>query len=468
MFLGLFGMSDDCVSLKSWGGSLRTKCYNGEISMRIRLTRFALSAGLFLGLSPLAGAVTVQNPADVLDDGSAFVWVEAESVASTEGDPTTGFVVVDKLNPIKSNPAAVKGDLDILPANTNASDGAGLLINLGAGRHTHTATWQVEFTTPATYYLYLHATMFNSDTNTSYGNEDSIFLPPAFGLNPSTDWVGFEGEDQEGNPLTGDSNQDGWMPIFNNKVVMSAGGTEVHNNTAEDFWDGTFHWMFADFAVDSNENGGYIDDYGLAIKYEITEADINKPLDFTISTREHYSVLDGLLFLTSNELLLNYDQEQVDGFFLGGGESLAGDFDGNGALELADIDALTAASAAGANDPAYDVNADNLVNGGDVNVWVKDLKNSWIGDSDLNGEFNSGDFVAVFAAGKYETGNAAVWSEGDWDGNGKFESADFVAALTDGGYENGPRAAVAAVPEPATGLLLSLAGLGLLAVRRRV
>ena len=135
-----------------------------------------------------------------------------------------------------------------------------------------------------------------------------------------------------------------------------------------------------------------------------------------------------------------------------------GDFDGDGDLDAADIDALTTASAAGGNNPTYDLNADNLVNVTDVNAWIKDLKNSWIGDSDLNGEFNSSDFVAVFTAGKYETGGAAVWTEGDWDGNGKFESSDFVAAFADGGYEQGPRAAVASVPEPSS-LVLVLTGL---------
>ncbi|MCA9172054.1 MAG: PEP-CTERM sorting domain-containing protein, partial [Planctomycetales bacterium] len=39
------------------------------------------------------------------------------------------------------------------------------------------------------------------------------------------------------------------------------------------------------------------------------------------------------------------------------------------------------------------------------------------------------------------------------------DSSDFVAAFSAGGYENGPRAAVSAVPEPAT-MTLGLIGLG--------
>ena len=73
---------------------------------------------------------------------------------------------------------------------------------------------------------------------------------------------------------------------------------------------------------------------------------------------------------------------------------------------------------------------------------------------DLNGEFNSSDFSRPFILGRYETQQAAGWSEGDWNGDGLFDSADFVTAFQDGGYEQGPRTNVAAVPEPAAWTLL--------------
>ena len=58
-------------------------------------------------------------------------------------------------------------------------------------------------------------------------------------------------------------------------------------------------------------------------------------------------------------------------------------------------------------DPAFDLNDDGVVNYADREVWVNDLKNTWIGDANLNGEFNSGDMVQVFSRGKYETGEDA-------------------------------------------------------------
>jgi hypothetical protein len=142
------------------------------------------------------------------------------------------------------------------------------------------------------------------------------------------------------------------------------------------------------------------------------------------------------------------------------GEGLVGDFNSNGVLDAPDIDDLTGQSAGGTNPAAYDLNADALVNDGDINVWIKDLFNSWIGDADLNGEFNSSDLVAVLASGTYESDVVAVWSTGDFNGDARTDTSDLVAALADGGYEAGPRAAVAAVPEPSS-MALGLVAAGM-------
>lgn len=153
-----------------------------------------------------------------------------------------------------------------------------------------------------------------------------------------------------------------------------------------------------------------------------------------------------------------------------GGDTLAGDYDGDGALTAADIDALTEAVQTGATGAEFDLNGDGSVSNADRTVWVEELKNSYFGDSNLDGEFNSADFVAVFTLGQYEDGvaNNSTWAGGDWNGDGEFDSSDFVAAFTAGGYEQGPRAAVASVPEP-TGLgFVVFCGLtALWSIRRR-
>lgn len=145
-----------------------------------------------------------------------------------------------------------------------------------------------------------------------------------------------------------------------------------------------------------------------------------------------------------------------------------GDFNGNGQLDTADIDQLDVAIRGGSHPAKFDLNGDAKVDGADQRVWVIDLKKTYFGDSNLDGEFNSGDFVNVFQRGEFEdniAGNSS-WEDGDWNSDGDFTSGDFVTAFQDGGFEAGPRAAVAAVPEPATLGLLLLGGACCL-VRRR-
>jgi hypothetical protein len=153
--------------------------------------------------------------------------------------------------------------------------------------------------------------------------------------------------------------------------------------------------------------------------------------------------------------------------YIGGG--LLGDFDASGALDVADIDELTAAVLAGSTDTKYDVNNDSVVSNADRDTWINDLRKTWPGDSNLDLQFNSSDFVQVFQRGQYEDTVAknSKWGDGDWNGDGEFDSADFVSAFQAGGYEKGPRPAVGAVPEPAAWLLLAVGILPLLRRLRR-
>ena len=87
---------------------------------------------------------------------------------------------------------------------------------------------------------------------------------------------------------------------------------------------------------------------------------------------------------------------------------LPGDFDGDGGLTASDIDVLSVAVQQSSVNLAFDLNHDRTVDPSDHRFWVRDLKHTWFGDADLNGEFTSADFVQVFAVGKYETGES-VW-----------------------------------------------------------
>ena len=61
------------------------------------------------------------------------------------------------------------------------------------------SAYEVKFITAGTYQLFTRHSMYDSDGNGNFGNEDSIYLSPAFNKNSSTDWVGFQGVDFDEN-----------------------------------------------------------------------------------------------------------------------------------------------------------------------------------------------------------------------------------------------------------------------------
>ena len=165
--------------------------------------------------------------------------------------------------------------------------------------------------------------------------------------------------------------------------------------------------------------------------------------------------------------------------------ALDGDFDANGVLDAADVDlfvtgvthpGFTGAECRTRHSLMFDVNADAVVDSKDQQAWVKDLKQTYFGDADLNGQFDSSDLVQVLGAGTYEAGRvdavgniygvAAGWSEGDWNADGVFDTADLITAFRDGGYELEAADEVAVVPEPASMLLCMLGGSFCLGHRR--
>ena len=136
--------------------------------------------------------------------------------------------------------------------------------------------------------------------------------------------------------------------------------------------------------------------------------------------------------------------------------ALPGDYNGNGQIDAGDLD-VHAQYIKDAN-PLGDVNGDGTTDVNDRPVWAEQFQNSYLGDSNFDGEFGSGDLVVVFGAAKYETGEMASYAEGDWNGDMLFNTSDLVSAFQAAGYEQGPRVAVAAVPEP-SGVVIMVVGL---------
>ena len=159
----------------------------------------------------------------------------------------------------------------------------------------------------------------------------------------------------------------------------------------------------------------------------------------------------------------------ADNYTLTRTAGILGDYDGSGVLDEPDLNMQAVQISNPPGDPTYDLNDDGVVDVEDRKIWVNDLKNTYVGDANLDLEFNSGDMVQVFSKGKYETQQEASWGEGDFNGDKKFDSGDMVAAFVGGGYELGPKgpAAVGVVPEP-SGVVLAIVGLlGLAGLTRR-
>ena len=166
-----------------------------------------------------ASAETVQTAAHVFD-GRPFLYVEGES-ASTFNAPVDGntWKIATKGGPDMSVVTAGTS-VPIVPTTSNVS-GAAIWapVNDFSTAHSRTAIYELKFITPGTYQFFLRQSLYDSNNNGNFLNEDSIFLPPEFNKNSGFDWVGFQGLSFDENdvnvdiPIPGDSlDPDGWKP----------------------------------------------------------------------------------------------------------------------------------------------------------------------------------------------------------------------------------------------------------------
>lgn len=241
--------------------------------------------------------------------------------------------------------------------------------------------------------------------------------------------------------------------------------------------DGETHHVSATYDADTGEKQIWIDGvlrWSVEEFGDVTSGGAAVAYIGAVNGGENWTgVIDEFAFwnraLAASEIETHFANVQSGLNYFGIGSLDPCDFDGDGSLTVADIDLLRGEIMAGSGDLTYDVNADGTVDSGDIEFMVTspDKLNTYVGDSNLDGQFSSTDLVDVFQAGKFETGQAASWAEGDWDGNGSFGTSDMVFAFQGGGYEQGVRTATQAVPEPTGFASVFLSLVGIATVRRR-
>ena len=133
-----------------------------------------------------------------------------------------------------------------------------------------------------------------------------------------------------------------------------------------------------------------------------------------------------------------------------------GDFVVDGMLNPKDLRKLDVALSRGSKLDVFDLDGNGQFEAADRLYWIEELWGSFVGDANVDGEFNSSDMVAVFQLGEYEDQmpENSNWQSGDWDGDRDFSTSDMVLAFQRGGYEQGLRGALNGVPEPSSLALL--------------
>jgi probable HAF family extracellular repeat protein len=285
-----------------------------------------------------------------------------------------------------------------------------------------------------------HANAVSSTGTTVVGVSSSEFGTEAFR------WTSGNGIEGLGDLAGGTVHSVAYDVSASGNLVVGAGTTEDANTTA-------FMWT-PDFGMRSLADV-LISDYGL--NSELAGWDLLAARSVSPDGR----VIVGTGINPSG---------QIRGWFaeIDGVMALAGDINGDGQLDVGDLESIQAAIRAGDQSTQFDLNNDGRVDAGDRAYWVHDLKHTYFGDANLDGVFGSGDLVDVFVAAQYEDGvfGNSTWSTGDWNGDLEFSSSDIVLAFQDAGYERGPRAAAQAVPEPVMGSLPVLISIGALALGR--
>jgi hypothetical protein len=118
------------------------------------------------------------------------------------------------------------------------------------------------------------------------------------------------------------------------------------------------------------------------------------------------------------------------------GKVRGADLNGDRVITPEDIDLACAAILRSNSNLQFDMNRDEKVDRADFNFLIRSILGTTIGDSNLDGVFDSRDVVLIFQFGQFEDALPAnsTWATGDWNCDGEFSTADLVIAFQVGGF----------------------------------
>ena len=198
---------------------------------------------------------------------------------------------------------------------------------------------------------------------------------------------------------------------------------------------------------------GVLDNAGERLELERPEDVMQLGLGYVLVDRVDYAPTSPWPDVSENGQSLNRQAADAYGDFPaswvaatpspGRGESVSipGDFNGDGQVDISDVNLLCLAVRGQGSDSRFDLNRDSVIGFDDMEFLIRDILRTSFGDADLNGVFDSSDLIIVFQAGEYEDGvvGNSTWQTGDWNCDGEFDTGDLVLAFQDGGYSAAAR-----------------------------
>ncbi len=277
------------------------------------LLRTSMAIAVVAVIQLTATTASAQFVINQLEDD--YLTFEAEQFDSLTGDPATGFLLLNNVDPMELDSGVLVLAED---ANAVGTEGPTVMFDQAGGPQTDLLNYKLSFSKPGPFFLYMHYSLYDMNGDNAYGNEDSVFFPRDFGLAPD-------------GPLS-DTNYWGYTPSGTPNFPAGQQGQPR---------EGNYMWVRgADNAANS-----VAWEYFPETELESGSArPLETVLDFSVAARENGTTLDRFVFslnpdLTAEELDEIPIYRPTNPACIEAGAGL-GDFNADGAIDTADFQIL--------------------------------------------------------------------------------------------------------------------------------